>query len=448
MINREAKVLIIGGGTAGYACAMECGKHGLETILVEKEPALGGTGFRSGCLPVKFLLDQLKLTRKVEMTGRKLAVDEGALFQKCQQYMAETSQRMERKLKENGVQLLLGNGKFLDADTYQVDLPDDSHQIRAEKIVLATGTSPGYPEPIRPDGNKLLTHREAVMLNRIPESLLVLGGEVEGLEFASLFSELGSRVTVLEMMPTFLEGMDEDLKQPLFDRLLKNGVILKSGCKVAEAETLPEGVKVRTESGETYLGEKAIVAMSRKPNFPKGLQELGIEIKENRIFINRQCQTSLAHMYAIGDINGRMEMAHTAGQQGLFLGRHLALNQSIPWEYDALPRAMFTIPENAGAGKQEKELMAEKTSYRKGIAYWKDTWRGGVQPWSEGHIKVLVSDEGVLLGVWMTGLDIGEQVSFLGMMVQQKMKVSDIEKHLMVHPTLSEGILQAIGNIQ
>ncbi|SDY63854.1 dihydrolipoyl dehydrogenase family protein [Tindallia californiensis] len=448
MINREAKVLIIGGGTAGYTCAMECSKQGLETILVEKESVLGGTGFRSGCLPVKFLLDQLKLTRKVEMSGRSLSVDRDALFQKCQQYMEETSQRMEKNLKKNGVQLLWGNGKFLDANTYQVDHPNHSYQIHAEKIVVATGTSPGYPEHIRPDEDKILTHREAVMLNKIPDSLLIIGGEVEGLEFASLFSELGSRVTVLEMMPAFLEGMDEDLKQPLFDRLLKNGVSLKSGCKVAEAEILPEGVKLRAESGEAYLGEKVIVAMSRKPNFPRGLQELEIEIKENRILTNKQCQTSLAPIYAIGDINGRMEMAHTAGQQGLFLGRHLAFNQSIPWEYEALPRAMFTIPENAGAGKQEKELIAEKTPYRKGMAYWKDTWRGGVQPWSQGHIKVLVDDGGILLGVWMTGLDIGEQVGFLGMMIQQKMKVSDIEKHLMVHPTLSEGILQAIGNIQ
>ncbi|RQD70755.1 MAG: NAD(P)/FAD-dependent oxidoreductase [Tindallia sp. MSAO_Bac2] len=444
----KTDVLILGGGPAGFACALECAKNGLDTTLVEKEEALGGTGFRTGCLPVKYLLDQLKLIKKAEKSGLNIDVNWSNLFERSKAYVSENSGKMEEELKRSGVRLIYGSGAFTDLHTYEIEDEKNRFRIEASRIVMATGTRPGYPKGLEPDGEKIITHREAVVLNKVPESLIILGGEVEGLEFASLFSEMGSRVTVLEMLPDFLTGMDEDLREPLINRLKDNQVILKSGCKVEKATLSEDGVAVYSDTGQLYQADKALVAMSRKACFPAGFDKLQLDTELDRIIVDHQCKTSKNHIYAVGDINGRMEMAHTAWQQGLFLGRHLASGTDIPWEYEALPRAMFTIPENAGAGKQEKELAEEGVSYLKGAAYWRDTWRGAVQPWSEGHVKVLADDKGRLLGVWMTGLDIGELVGFLGMMVQEKMHISDMEKHLMVHPTLSEGIMQAIGKIR
>lgn len=445
MTDIKTDVLILGGGTAGYACALECVKNGLDTVLVEKDFALGGTGLRTGCLPVKYLLDQVKLRLKAERSGLKVVFDQHQLFRECRKYIEKNSGRMEKVLKAEGVRCFYGNGNFLDGNTYEMEVGEGKRRILAKQVVLATGTRPGHPAEVNPDGERIITHRELAGLETAPEKLVILGGEVEGLEYASLFSELGSHVTLLEMMPEFLAGMDEDLREPLIRRLKENGVQLRNNCKVTGAEIHENGVMIYTDSGENFLGDKALVAMPRKANLPSGIDGIPVEIKQDRLVVNEDCQTSVAHVYAIGDLNGRMEMAHTAWQQGVFLGRHLAIGTPIPWEYQALPRVMFSIPENAGSGKQEKELLAEGIPYRKGVVRWSETWRGAVQPWSEGHVKVMVGEDDTLLGVWMTGLDIGDQVGFLGMMIQKGMKAQEIEKHLMVHPTLSEGIIQAIN---
>jgi dihydrolipoamide dehydrogenase len=267
---------------------------------------------------------------------------------------------------------------------------------------------------------------------------------VEGLEFASLFSEMGTRVTVLEMLPQMLAGMDDDLTRPLFKRLKANGVSLQGSSTVASVSASASGVKAVTVDGRVFDADFALIAMARRPVLPDGIEKTGLTLINERIQVDDNCKTQLDHIYCIGDLNGRMEMAHAALQQGILLADHLAKGTPVSWSYGPLPRAMFTLPQNGGAGMQEKELQDQGTPYRKAAVRWAETWRGAGQADPEGFLKVLAGIDGTLLGIWMVGSEISEQIGLMGMLLEQGATVNDLKRQLFVHPTLSEALLQAV----
>ena len=443
----QTDLLILGGGPAGYYCALQGARQGLKPILVEKD-ALGGTGLRWGCLPVKYMMDRIRayktkpglwnggITGNEPLTGTIAS----SILAGCRGTMADVSRRMEETLQAEGVTVLYGNPVF--NSPHQLKVGD--RQIIFKKLVLATGTEASPPPGVVIDGYRIITHREAVNLQELPASLVILGGDVEGLEFASMFSEMGTRVTVLEMLPQMLAGMDDDLTMPLFKRLKANGVSLHGSAPVASVSASPSGAKVITADSRVFDADYALVAMARRPVLPDGFEKTGLNLINERIQMDDNCKTQMDHIYCIGDLNGRMEMAHAALQQGILLADHLAKGTPVSWSYGPLPRAMFTLPQNGGAGLQEKELQDQGTPYRKAVVRWADTWRGAGQADPEGFLKVLAGEDGTLLGIWMTGHEISEQIGLMGMLLEQGATVNDLKRQLFVHPTLSEALLQAV----
>ena len=440
-------LVIVGGGPAGYHCALQCARLGLKPLLIEKD-ALGGTGLRWGCLPVKTLMDGIRRVKsgferepEGSLSAKPLARETGeSLLADCRSKMAENSRRMEHTLTEAGVEVMYGNLRLISDHALELN----EKTIEFNRLVLATGTEALPPQGVVPDGRHIITHREAVNLTTPPKSVVILGGDVEGLEFASLFSELGTKVTVLEMQPDMLAGFDDDLTAPLFHRLALNGVTLERSARVEAVHLTDTGVEVVTTRGNRYQAEKAMVAMARRPVVPEGLENTSLVLEQGRIPVNDQCATKLPHVYCIGDLNGRMEMAHTALQQGIFLADHLAAGQDMGWDYGTLPWVIFGLPQCGGAGAQEKNLKEQGIPYRKSVVYWKDTWRGIGQGEAQGFLKVLVSDEGNLLGIWLTGENISEMAALAGVVVNKKTTLQQVKQQLWVHPTLSEALLQAV----
>ena len=443
----KTEVWILGGGSAGYTCALQCARKGLKTVLIEND-TLGGTGLRWGCLPVKGLMDWIRLAKTATDPGHGGIAGQNALppdlaasiLSANRSAMETVSRRMAEDLLQAGVEVIIGSPSL--RNLHQCRIMD--RIIEFQYLVLATGTETMPLEGIIPDGCQILTHRNVVSLEVPPESLLILGGDVEGLEFASLFSEMGTRVTVLDMVPRFLEGLDEDLKEPLFQRLEKNGVICRPGTRIVRGETLAQGVRLTAADGTTYEGERVLLAMARRPVLPEGFDRLELALVRDRVPVDQNTCTRQPHIFCIGDLNGRMEMAHTAQQQGYFLADYLATGVDVAWDYGPLPRAMFTLPQNGGAGLLEKELQAAGTPYRTAKVHWADTWRGAGQADVEGFLKVLSGEDGTLLGVWMTGWEISEQIGLLGLAIQRRLTLDELKRQLWVHPTRSEALLQAI----
>jgi len=442
----QTDIAILGGGPAGYYCALRCAANGLQTVLVEKE-ALGGTGFRSGCLPVKFILDQIRIHKlasgepPLSLASLPEAVSRDIL-KRGKVTADQVSQTMKVRLESAGVQVIEANPTVVSARQLNIS----GTPLHFKRLVLACGTTPKRPDTdVHTDS--IFTHREAVRLDSPPQSLVILGGDVEGLEFASLFSEMGTAVTVLEMLPSFLPGTDRDILHPLWKRLQANGASLHAGAWADNIETVNQSIRVTTNDGTVLHSQHILSTIGRQPALPDGWDTIGLTVNGGRLPVDDQCQTQVKGIYCIGDLNGRMEMAHTAIQQGTFLADSLAHGSSIPWDYQALPRAMFTLPQNAGAGSQEIDLDAAGVVYKKAVVPLADTWRGFNQTAPESYLKLLFAEDETLLGAWVVDYEVSELGNVLALMVESEMNRQQIRNHLWIHPTVAEAALEAALDI-
>jgi dihydrolipoamide dehydrogenase len=426
----DTELLVLGCGPAGWYCALEAARAGFRTALAEKAE-LGGTGFRWGCLPVKMGLDAMR-------RGRAALPSLAA--------MREVERRLEEGLRAAGVALLAGEASFLDAHTLSVG----GRQVRAETVVIATGTrpaapaSPGFaPAGLALDGQRVASHVELVRRGRAPRSAVVVGADVEGVELACLLAGMGSRVRLLEQLPEILPGQDRDLAGPVQAKLEGLGVRLHLGARVAGAAARARGAVVVLQSGEELAAELVLLTGLRAPNLPAGLDRAGVAWEADRIPVDERFRTSVPHVYAIGDVNGRCGMAHAAIQQGLLLPRSLRGGPPAPAAYPAPPRAVFTVPEIAGAGLQERELQAQGLPFRSTRVQLAETWRGLSRERQEGFLKVLAAPEGRLLGLWVCAEDASELAAPFGPLLERQATVEEVRRSLFIHPTLAEALLEA-----
>ncbi len=433
--------LILGSGPAGLYSALGCAKKGYSTAIVENR-AWGGTGFRDGCLPVKKALDRLRiLERYNDLFADNRGHDPDILYaflHDNEEKMKQVEAIILKRLANAGVKTLFGDGSFVSDHVYRVS----GKEIAADNIVIATGTSPASPVGISLDNDRIITHREALQLTDPPEKMIIIGGNVEGMEFASLFSGLGTKVTVMEQDGEILTGNDRDLIAPLLKVLTEKGVVFKTGTKAVSVSAAEKAVSVITSDGDRISADNVLVTGFRSPNVPDGLDNTGVIHTEVSIPVDNCLQTNIPGIFAVGDINGIHGMAHIALQQGLFIPEAIE-GKEVPRIYEALPRAMFTIPEIAGAGKQEWELENEGVQYKSVSVELGDTWRGFSKDLESGFIKLLFDKNELLTGIWMTGDGASEIMASAGLFLGGRVSKNDILNNLFIHPSLGEGMLEA-----
>ena len=446
-------VLVLGSGPAGFYCALHCARLGRNTILVERD-RLGGTGFRWGCLPVKMMLDRLRAGERATDESRDSAAAD--LIPDTVRRIREVEPRIRRRLTAAGVEVVRGEGRFADPGTFRLN----KRTILAARVVIATGSEPAAWPGIPLDSDWVLSHRQILGLTEVPQHLLILGGDVEGIEFACIFARMGGRVTVIEKEKRILPGTDQDLAGPVERDLLNRGVNLRTGAEVGDCG-ISGGAKVRLRDGSTVEGDRLLVTGLRRPNFPEGLDRVGVEHDDQKIPVNQELQTSCKSIYAAGDINGVTGMAHAAIQQGLLAARRIAESggptshgaPAAPVPRDTppgeiagppFPRAMYTIPEIAGAGYQENELRAEGIACKRFVYPLAETWRGFSKGIDEGFVKVLAGEDSRILGLWICGAEASEQAALFGALLAQGPTLGDLRDHLILHPTLGEAALEAV----
>lgn len=434
-------VLVIGGGTAGYYCARQCVRNGFKVALVEKHE-LGGTGFRWGCLPTKIVLDMLKTLNETRKLGIEFKQEElnRQILKSTKDRILKIKGKMERDLKSEGVEIFYGKGRFINHHVFQIN----NSRIEAEKIIIATGSRPRGIGNITVDGKTIITHKEVFQLDVLPAKLVIAGGDVEGIEFASIFSRLGTDVTVVEQEDEILKGYDRDLKQPLLKELNKHGVTFNLNTKIIDIQKTGEGIRAQLSSGGHIEADQILLTAGREPNIPSGLKEIGVNFNKHGIPVDENLRSNLKHIYAAGDVNGICGMSSAAIHQGIEAAQHLVGEGGIGSGYYGMPRALFSIPEIAGVGQMECDLVSKGINYEVKKYNLADTWRGISKNIDEGMIKVLFDREENVLGIWIVGGYASELIGLYHTTFKKGIKLRDIRENLYIHPSMSEGILEAV----
>ncbi|MSU01062.1 NAD(P)/FAD-dependent oxidoreductase [Tissierella sp. DSM 105185] len=436
MVNKKYDVVIIGGGIGGYYSAMALKKGGKTVALVEKN-SLGGTALRWGALPVKKALDSFKGIKDKYNETKNIREN---LINKWNEDLSILDSKIKEDLINENIDIYIGNGKFIDSKRFTVE----DEILDAQYFIIATGTEPHSIKEIPIDGVNIITHKEAIDLTHIPKSITILGGNVEGIEFAALYAELGVDVIVIEKEDGILSGNDGDLVEPIETHLISKGVKIIKGIGAKSAKVSKGAVETLLEDGTIISTEKALVTFMRKPNFPLGIENTNIKTNENNIIVYENLLTDEQNIFAIGDINGILGMAHVAIQQGLSVADYILNGIPVDTSYYILPRAVFTLPEMAGVGKQELELKEDGISYKIGIALFKDSWRGWAKNIDCGFVKVILDEENKILGLWMIGENVSEYIGLIGSVIKDGKTADDLLSNLIIHPSLGESIREAL----
>jgi len=459
-MNNDYDVAVVGAGPGGYVAAIRGAQLGKKVLLIEKEK-IGGVCTNWGCIPTKWLIHQSMLFSELRADKNlEGPVDEIKMnLKKCQ----ENKQRcvdslvkgVEFLLKKNRITVKKGEASFQGPKEIVIDGKDGKESAAAKKIILATGSRPGNLPFIKVNGKEVLNSKQALDMKEVPSHLIVIGAGAVGLEIACLFHRLGSRVTVLEIMPQILPGIDEEAAKCLHRELKKQGLEILTGMKIQESRikdglvTL-RGVSLQRKSSFEYSGEKVLTAAGRRPNSEKikeGLPELDLD-EAGFVKVNEYMETSQENIYAIGDLVGGKLLAHKASHEGIVAVENACGNR-MSMDYRAVPLSVFTEPEYACVGLTEEEAREQyKDDVRIGKFPLRACGRALTMGKTEGFVKIIAREEGEILGAHILSHCASEMLPEVTLALKHGMKASELSSVIHAHPTLSESIREAALSVQ
>lgn len=439
-------VAIIGGGPAGYTAAEAAGKAGLSVVLFEKK-SLGGVCLNEGCIPTKTLLysaktlDNARHAQKYAVNVTVDGFDLPKIVARKQKVVRKLVLGVKAKLTSHQVQIVTGDAQIVDAQ--HICCGEETYECA--NMLLCTGSETFVPPIPGVQDIPYWTHREALDCKEPPQTLAIIGGGVIGMEFASIFTSLGVKVTVVEMLDEILGGLDKEISSLLRAEYQKRGVQFLLSTKVLSFENVEEGVKVNYEGGEV-IAEKVLLSMGRRPvTKGYGLENLGLKTDERgRICVDAHMQTSVAGVYACGDITGVSMLAHTAVREAEVAVHHL-LNIPDEMVYNAIPGVVYTNPEVASVGFTEEALQREGISYH--VSKLPMAYSGRFVAENEGVngvCKLLIAEDGTVLGAHLLGNPASEIITLAGMAISMKLKAEDWKRMVFPHPTVGEIIKETL----
>ena len=443
-------VAIIGGGPAGYTAAERAAAGGLSTLLFEKN-ALGGVCLNEGCVPTKTLLysaktyDNIKHAAKYAVKAENPSFDLGKIIARKNKVVKKLTAGIRMKMTEQGVNLIAGaaeiKGRAADG-TITIACGEETYE--AANLLICTGSETVIPPIPGLAETDYWTSREALLSKELPASLVIIGGGVIGMEFASFFNSLGTEVYVVDMLDKILGPMDRELSAQLQAEYAKRGVKFYLGHKV----TGVHGTEVSVEKeGESFTlhGDKVLLSVGRRPVTKGfGLETLGLEPFRNGIWVNDRMQTSVPNVYACGDITAFSLLAHTAVSEAEVAVSNL-LGHEAHMSYKAIPGVVYTNPEIAGVGKTEEELQAAGIAYQvKKIPMAFSGRFVAENEMGNGVCKLILSEDGTLLGAHLLGNPASELIVIAGIAIEKGMKAEELRSFVFPHPTVGEIIKEAL----
>ena len=443
--QQSADLVILGAGSGGYACALRAAELGLSVLMIEKDK-VGGTCLHRGCIPTKALLHAAEVAdaaREGEKVGVRSSV-EGIDVEKVNAYKDGVVSRLHKGLtglvKQRGITVIEGGGRLVAPNAVEVD---GTRYEATKAVVLATGSYSRSLPGLEIDGERVITSENALRLDRVPSSVVVLGGGVIGVEFARVWKSFGADVTIVEALPHLLPLEEESSSKQLERAFRRRGITFSLGKKFAEAKTTDSGVTVTLEDGTTYDAELLLVAVGRGPvSEGLGYQEAGLEMERGFVKVDEHCQTNVPNVYAIGDLRPGLQLAHVGFAEGIMVAERVAGQNPPAIDYDGVPRITYSEPEVASVGittAQAKERGHDIVEFTYDLA---GNGRAQILQ-TAGACKVVAIKDGPVVGVHMVGSRVGDLIAEAQLITNWEALPVEVAQLIHPHPTLSEAVGEA-----
>ncbi len=453
---KQFDIVVLGAGPGGYVAAIKAAQLGKKVGIIEKE-YLGGVCLNVGCIPSKALLRNAELAHLLRTEAKdfgfsfdNLQLDYSAAFKRSRQVSQRLTKGVSFLMKRNDIEVILGEGKLTAPGKLLVALSGGGEEeVQAQDVILATGAHATVVPGMEPDGTRIWDYKHAILAESLPKSAVIIGGGAIGIEFATVWSGYGVEVSVVEMLPHILPNEDEEAAAELAKALKKRGVKVFAGTKVKSVERTETGTKVLIESEkgqETLEAEVALVSVGFKPNSKNiGLEEVGVETdKRGFVVVDDRMQTNVPGIWAIGDVTGKLLLAHTASSMGIICAENIAGKEARLLDYRMIPRAVYSSPQVASFGYTEAQAKEAGFAVKVGKVNFQSNGKALGLGDYQGWVKIITDEKyGEILGATIVGPEASELLPELVLAQANELTVEEIAHSVHAHPTLAEALMEA-----
>jgi dihydrolipoamide dehydrogenase len=453
-------LVVIGSGPGGYVGAVRAAQLGLSVAIVEKDARLGGTCLLRGCIPTKALLHSADLVQEMRESAKhgihadNIRIDFEAVMARKAKVVDKSAAGVNYLMKKNKCEVVKGTGRIEGPGKVVVKGEDGETTIEAGNILIATGSVPRLLPGVEVDGRRIVTSDEILEIHEIPESLIVLGAGAVGVEFASVFSRMGSQTTVVELLPRFLPIEDEEVSREFERAFKKRGIECRPHTKMGRVETTETGVRctVQNEDGEEEILEAAmlLVAVGRAPYLKElGTTEAGVKVDDKGFVpVDEFYRTNVDGIYAIGDVIATAQLAHVASAEAIVAAEHMAGHDTRPINYLTTPSCTYSDPEVASVGMTEQAAKDAGFDVRVGKFPFSASGKARILEATDGFVKIVAEKKyDQVLGVHIIGPKATELIAEAGLMIQTECTAEEVIRLMHAHPTLSEAVLEAAHGV-
>ena len=449
-------VVVIGAGPGGYVCAIRAAQLGLKTAIVERE-FLGGVCLNIGCVPSKALLRNAEVAHLLRKRGSDfgfkvdgLTLDYGVAVRRSRQVADRLVKGVGFLMKKNKIDVHMGSARLTAPQAVEVTGKDGAVSLAARHVVIATGASPSTIPGVTPDGDRVVTYREAILQERLPKSMIIMGAGAIGLEFATIWNSYGVEVTLVEMLPRIAPTEDEEVSQELAKAFAKNGIKVLPGTRVESVEVLKDKVRVKVSGGGELEAEQVLVAAGFRPNTKGlGLETVGARLSDRGfVEIDDRMASNVPWLWAIGDVTGKLMLAHVASAMGIVCAENIAGVETVTISYEMMPRAFYCQPQVGAFGLSEAQAKERGHEIKVGRFPFQANGKAlGLGDYT-GWVKIVTDARyGEILGAHMVGPEVTELLPELTLAQMMELTPAEIARNVHAHPTLTEALMEAAHDV-
>ena len=449
-------VIVIGAGPAGYVCAIRASQLGLKTAIVDKQ-WLGGVCLNVGCIPSKSLLKNAEVAHTLRERGKEfgfsfenLNLDFGVAVKRSRQVSDRLTKGVAFLMRKNNIHVHMGAARLTSRDTVVVtDENGKTDELKGKNIVIATGASVAVPPGWSIDGDKVVTYLEAILQEKLPKSVIIIGAGAIGMEFATIWNSYGVQVTIVEMLPRLLPLEDEEVSGEMAKAYSKRKITALTGHRVQSLKATETGVQVVVadeKSEKTLEAEQALVAIGFRPNGRGlGLEEVGVKLSERgAVEIDERMATTVPGIWAIGDVTAKLMLAHVGSAQGIVCAENIAGAETVTLNYEMMPRATYCQPQVASFGITEAQAKERGHEVKVGRFPYQANGKALGLGESAGWVKIVTDAKyGEILGAHLVGPEVTELLPELTLAQMMELTPHEIARNVHAHPTLSETLMEA-----